>query len=298
MKINDYKNTAQSLYEEVMLNHDMSVLLFTNSQPKQKNFKREIERHFIQFYFCTKGTVQFNFNQGAYAIPLQNGNSLLLYNPKQELPLDVTVFENTDLLSVLIPIKKFHELFSSDADYITFLSEENKEKKYYKEHEISHALGIVLNQLIHYSLHTAVKKLYFKGKVFELLSLYFHQSNQSDAEQCPFLADQVSMPKIKQAKEIIISHITEPPSLKELANEVGLPINRLKEGFKQVYGTSVFGFLFDYKMEYARQLLASGSHNVNEVGLKVGYSTASHFIAAFKKKFGITPKKYIMGLSV
>ena len=81
-----------------------------------------------------------------------------------------------------------------------------------------------------------------------------------------------------------------------MANEVGLPLNRLKEGFKQVYGTSVFSFLLDYKMEYARQLLASGSHNVNEVGVEIGYSTASHFIAAFKKKFGVTPKKYIMGL--
>ena len=40
-----------------------------------------------------------------------------------------------------------------------------------------------------------------------------------------------------------------------------------------------------YKMDYARRLLDSGSYNVNEVGLKIGYSTGSHFIAAFKKKF-------------
>ena len=79
--------------------------------------------------------------------------------------------------------------------------------------------------------------------------------------------------------------------------ELLLKRNKLKEGFKQVYGDSVFSFLFDYKMEVARQLLATGSYNVNEVGLKVGYSTASHFIAAFKKKFGITPKKFVMGLS-
>jgi len=50
-------------------------------------------------------------------------------------------------------------------------------------------------------------------------------------------------------------------------------------------------------MEFARKLLETGSHNVNEVGLKVGYSTASHFIAAFKKKYGTTPKKYVMSLS-
>ena len=56
---------------------------------------------------------------------------------------------------------------------------------------------------------------------------------------------------------------------------------------------SVFNFLFDYKMDYSRKLLDSGKYNINEVGEKVGYSTASHFIASFKKKYGITPKKYV-----
>ncbi|MGE5943073.1 MAG: helix-turn-helix domain-containing protein, partial [Flavobacteriales bacterium] len=77
----------------------------------------------------------------------------------------------------------------------------------------------------------------------------------------------------------------------------GLNLKKLKEGFRQIYGDSVFSFLFDYKMEVARKLLESGENNVNEVGLKVGYSTASHFIAAFKKKYGTTPKKYIMSLN-
>jgi AraC-like DNA-binding protein len=108
------------------------------------------------------------------------------------------------------------------------------------------------------------------------------------------LADELNVVKIKKAKQIIIARMAEPPTLQELADEIQLPINKLKEGFKQIYGDPVFAFLFDYKMEVARQLLASGSHNVNEVGLKVGYSTASHFIAAFKKKFGTTPKKFIV----
>ena len=91
--------------------------------------------------------------------------------------------------------------------------------------------------------------------------------------------------------------MVEPPSLQELANEVDLSLKKLKEGFKQIYGDSVYSFLFDYKMEVARKLLEAGKHNVNEVGLKVGYSTASHFITAFKKKYGTTPKKYLMALS-
>ena len=91
--------------------------------------------------------------------------------------------------------------------------------------------------------------------------------------------------------------MAEPPSLQELAAEIDLSLKKLKEGFKQIYGDSVYSFLFDYKMEYSRKLLNSGEFNVNEVGLKVGYSTASHFIAAFKKKFGTTPKKYLMSIS-
>ena len=91
--------------------------------------------------------------------------------------------------------------------------------------------------------------------------------------------------------------MAEPPSLQELALEIGLNLKKLKEGFKQIYGDTVYSFLFDYKMEHARKLLESNLYNVNEVGSQVGYSTASHFIAAFKKKFGTTPKKYVMSLN-
>ena len=91
--------------------------------------------------------------------------------------------------------------------------------------------------------------------------------------------------------------MAEPPGLQDLAVQVGINLKKLKMGFKQIYGDSVYSFLFDYKMEYARKLLDSGTYNVNEVGLRIGYSTASHFIAAFKKKFGTTPKKYLMSIN-
>ena len=74
-------------------------------------------------------------------------------------------------------------------------------------------------------------------------------------------------------------------------------IKKLKEGFKQLYGDTVYAYLLDHKMEEARRMLEERQYNVNEVGMKLGYSTASHFIAAFKKKFGTTPKKYLMSLS-
>ncbi|MDT0555497.1 AraC family transcriptional regulator [Patiriisocius hiemis] len=291
------KNNAQGLYEETTVEEGFFVLKFQNETDDIQTFSREINLNFIQFHFCVKGMANFSFNEDAYTLPLREENGLLLYNPQRDLPLKLSVSANSWVLSLLLPITKFHSLFSSEASYISFLSEDNKNRKYYKDSHISPSMSIVLNQLINYNLHPSIKALYFKAKAYELLSLYFNRPAETDVEQCPFLIDEENVVKIKKAKQVIIEKMADPPTLQELADEIQLPINRLKEGFKQIYGDSVFSFLFDYKMEVARQLLATGSHNVNEVGLKVGYSTSSHFIAAFKKKFGTTPKKFVMGLN-
>ena len=90
--------------------------------------------------------------------------------------------------------------------------------------------------------------------------------------------------------------MAEPPTLNELSNLVDLPLQKLNDGFKHIYGDSIFNFLLDYKLEFARKMLLSKKYNVSEISLQIGYSTASHFISAFKKKYGTTPKQYMLNL--
>ena len=291
------ENVARSTFEETKVDDGFLILTYKNDQNTTQNLVKEMHSDFIQFHFCIKGSCKFIFNEGRYSLNILEENSLLLYNPQRELPINLEIDPNSWIVSILIAIKKFHGLFSQEADYISFLDEDNKDKKYYKDGVISPSLAIVLNQLINYNLNHNIKNLYYRGKAYELLSLYFNRSEDANIEQCPFLVDETNIIKIRKAKDIIISRMAEPPSLQELADEIGFNLRKLKEGFKQIYGDSVFSLLFDYKMEVARKLLESGENNVNEVGLKVGYSTSSHFIAAFKKKYGTTPKKYIMSLN-
>jgi len=283
--------------EEIKIENDFILLRFQNESSSNLKVERPVSQGLIQFHFGIKGNGKFIFNQGNYALDLKEEKALLFYNPQKELPLHLELAPNTWVISVIISIKKFHGLFSNDAEHIPFLSDDNKDKKYYKESDISPSMAIVLSQLFHYNLHPNIKNLYYKGKGYELLSLYFNRSEDPNAEQCPFLIDEENVMKIKKAKEIVIANMAEPPGLQELADQVGLNLKKLKMGFKQIYGDTVYGFLFDYKMECARKLLDSGSYNVNEVGLKIGYSTGSHFIAAFKKKFATTPKKYLMAIN-
>jgi AraC-like DNA-binding protein len=290
------ENIAGGFVDRTEIEDGFCILKFQNEEEEPKKFTRNIDHSYIQFHFCVKGSSKFLFNSGNYQLPLEEEHSLLLYNPKQDLPLNLELEPKSWIISLVISIKKFHTMFSQEAGYIPFLSIENRDKKYYKDGNISPSMAIVLNQLMNFNLMPTVKALYFRAKAYELLSLNFNRTEDANIAQCPFLVDEVNVLKIRKAKDLVISRMAEPPSLQELATEIGLSLKRLKDGFKQIYGDSVYSFLFDYKMGYARKLLDSGEYNVNEVGLMVGYSTSSHFIAAFKKKFGTTPKKYIMSL--
>jgi AraC-like DNA-binding protein len=268
------------------------ILDLQNETQENVRLAKEIDCSFIQIHFCMQGQSKLFFNQGRYSIDIPDSKSMLLYNPVQDLPMDIELVPNAKMVSILISIEKLHTFFTPEAGIIHFLSEENKSKKYYADKSISSGESIVLNQILSHKVQPSMEKLYLKAKIYELLSLYFQPVDEA-AQNCPFLEQEENVEKIRKAKSIIIERMAEPPTLNELAAEVDLPLHYLKDGFKQIYGDTVFNFLWEYKMEYARRRLDTKKHNVSEVAYEVGYSTPSHFIAAFKKKFGITPKKYM-----
>ena len=282
---------------ETVIEKGFYVIRHLNESSESMLLERSISQEYLQFHFCLKGSAVFSYNSNAYQFTVHESQSMLLYNPQKSLPIEARMASGTWLLSLILSIKKFHSLFSSDADHIHFLSPDNVAKKFYDNKPLNPAMAVVLSQMLQAKVHDSIRALYFKGKIYELLSLYFNKGGDEDIESCPFLVDEVQVGKIHLAKKIVLDRMATPPSLTELATEIGLNTKKLKEGFKQLYGQTVFSYLLDHKMEEARRMLDSKQYNVNEVGLKLGYSTSSHFIAAFKKKYGTTPKKYLMSVS-
>ena len=281
--------------QEIQVQEGFNIIKLENVDKDVLNYSKEVDSTFIQLHFCLSELGKLHFGPH-YAIDVKEGNSLLLYNPNQNLPINLSLQPKAKYVVFIVSIKVFHSFFSQVAELIPFLDEENKGKKYYLDKSLTPSEVLVLNQLFKDQNSNSLSELYVKGKVYELLSLYFNKSQDSD-QACPFLDNEENVEKIKKAKQIIIDNISEPPSLQELANTIGLSLSKLKEGFKHIYGESVFNFLLDYKLEYARKMLLSRKHNVSEISLQIGYSTPSHFISAFKKKYGTTPKQYIMSVS-
>ncbi len=98
--------------------------------------------------------------------------------------------------------------------------------------------------------------------------------------------------KLEQAKKVIENNINTPLTIKELSDCIGLNTFKLKTGFKEVYGTTIFGYLRNLRMEKAAELMTE-SEKVIDIAYEVGYSNPSHFAAAFRRKYGINPKEYL-----
>ena len=259
---------------------------------KNNIFYDKLDASYIQFHFCISGSITFNYNKGAYNLKLDEGKFLTLYNPEKHLTIDASAAKNSKVISVLIPIVEFHKLFSSSSSDIPFFENKSLNQKHYSESLISNSILIVLNQIIKNDMDNSTRSLLYKAKIYELFSLIFKKTKEIDLDQCPFLKNDENLKKIAKAKDVILKDIKNPPSLIELSKTIDLSLKNLKKGFKEIYGKPVYKYLFDFKMERAKQLLSNGNLNVNEVSYDLGYSSSSHFIAAFKKKYGITPRTY------
>ncbi len=290
--VNEKENTSESCIVVQFEEEGLKVVTSAENDTEPFHVRGEVEQGIIQFYYALSGALTFQFGP-SYSLKLTEGKFFFFYNPEKLMQFEITGPQPVKWVSFFISIKKLHSLFLDNVHELPFLSGDNINKKIYEENEFTPSIQVALHQLYSVKLSQNSQRIFAKSKVYEVLSLHF-SVKEADTEACPFLNDEENVLKIKKAKELLIKNMYNPPSLTELSKEVGINEYRLKTGFKEVYGNTVYGYLLDYKLDYARHLLDTGHYQVNEVAYKIKYTNPSHFISAFKKKFGVTPKKYLM----
>jgi AraC-like DNA-binding protein len=134
------------------------------------------------------------------------------------------------------------------------------------------------------------KQMYIQGKTLELLALQL-ESLQSDnpSKTNNYHLKKQTVEKIYQARELLLQNWENPPSILELARQVGLSDRTLRRGFQEIFGASPIAYLINYRLKQAEQILRYQNLTIAQVAHKAGYSSASRFAAAFKQKFGISP---------
>jgi AraC family transcriptional regulator, transcriptional activator of the genes for pyochelin and ferripyochelin receptors len=173
--------------------------------------------------------------------------------------------------------------------------------------QTTRAMQRLLQEIWLCSYRGLMQQTYLESKALELLTLQLavwgKGSEARSMSVCPQDAlhskgsakssiRKKDIERLQAAKAILIGDLENPPSLTQLAQRVGLSDTKLKQGFPQLFGNTVFGYLHEYRLEQARRLLARDKMTVSEVAYAVGFANRGYFAAAFRRKFGLNPSDF------
>lgn len=201
--------------------------------------------------------------------------------------MDVMSFRFSPVhLSQFVKPRKENEIFSDDVMNFKHRS------SFTKILPLCGKTRIVIEGLLNHTYTDHLENIYINAQT-QMLLLYSLDcilgEKELDIVSCKFLANEADREKIIKAREILIRHIGEPITIKELSRKAAINECYLKKGFKEMFGTTIFDFYQSQRMDHARYLLYEKGLSVTDVSLMLGYSSISHFSTAFKKHTGLKP---------
>lgn len=156
----------------------------------------------------------------------------------------------------------------------------------------------VIDDIVYNPYKGSLQNLYLFGKALELLVLciseYKAKSNVSDH----YIKTKADKEAIIAARDFINDHLSQPPSLSEIARQVGINEFKLKYGFKEMFGMPLFSYLIEKRLSLATLLLRDTDKSLAEIANELGYSSPQHFSAQFKEKRRISPSEVRKSLRI
>lgn len=156
------------------------------------------------------------------------------------------------------------------------------------QHQLS-ALRLLQNPPLADDLHAS----YTNTKVKELVMLSISSNTAKQRTAGSNFLTSADVERLNAVKTYLSSNYLSAQTLEGISRRFLLNEFKLKRGFKQSFGCTVFGYIHQLRMQHALMLIQSGGFQIAEVAMLVGYNSDSSFIRAFKTFHGYTPTKYL-----
>ena len=155
---------------------------------------------------------------------------------------------------------------------------------------------MLLEGLLNHNYSDSLENIFVNAQTQMLLlyTLDCMDDKELDVINCKFLSNEPDREKVLKAREVLLEHIGDPITIKQLSRKVAMNECYLKKGFKEMFGTTIFEFYQSQRMEHAKYLLYEKGLSVTEVSDILGYSSISHFSTAFKKQTGLKPCELLL----
>ncbi len=148
----------------------------------------------------------------------------------------------------------------------------------------------VLLAMINCNYTGDLKRIYMQSKVAELLLPALERLVVDLLENgSPIPLKRYDIQKLQESREYLLQNMENPPTLKELAQKMGMNDFKLKKGYKQFFGATIVEDFQRARMERALRVLLETDKTVMEIALLSGYQDVSNFTKAFSRYFGFPP---------
>jgi AraC-like DNA-binding protein len=250
---------------------------------------------YIQMHFELSSTacMYYPAEQFSPITDIPKGTHSLLFYPALNGKLHYKKKPLSFSVQIELSLDFLRKIFNNDLEILNDFGK-NIEKNLpailgHRSFPITTEMKDVIFELRTCAYHGSLKKLFTEAKVIELLTLQIDQINQHKAHK---ILKKDDIDKLNAVREIVLNNISNPYSIEDLSKIAGINRTKLQDGFKQLFGSTVFDYLTTTRLEMARQLILEGDYGtIAEVSNKIGYRNHQHFTAAFKRKYGYLPKE-------
>lgn len=155
----------------------------------------------------------------------------------------------------------------------------------------SQEVARVAQSLLHPVYRGTMGKLWLESKAMEFLAHLLDQMQETPAATASLNARDLT--RVREAYQYLVSDLRTPPTLDELAAYARLPARRLNQGFRHLFGMTVFEALLEARMQAAHRIIRdSRDIPLKHLAWSVGYSQLSNFVIAYRRRFGIPPGQH------
>jgi AraC-like DNA-binding protein len=282
-------STGKGFYKDFLFKGIYIVYAHFLFEEKTKiSFTNEVET--LKMHFVLSGNTLMRSE--IQTNPIESYRHNLIYSPKTKTNWEWQADNELQLFEVNMKTDFFKKYASKKDPYISLFIDaiEKQSPSCLTKENLSTTSEMIaiIKEITDCEREGIYKEMFIEAKIIQLLLLQLEQLCCNNClVKCHLKKSDTA--KMHQVRDIILSNLKHPFSLKELANQVGTNEFTLKKGFKTIFGTTVFGFLNDVKMEKAQNLLTEQELTITQVAELVGYKNATHFTTAFKKKYGTLP---------
>lgn len=272
--------------ERVRLREGIEVNWFDAKFHEPVSLDVDVQYPHLEISYMTSGQGGWETTEQSKSYGLSPGMSTLVFLRNEKLYAELSPRVGIAHMEIRIDIRRLGMLLPE-------LARLSSHSFYCRQEAGVPQIPLIVEQMKQCPYSGALQKLYLEGKVFELLAFHLDRAEKQEGrslQQSKLKADDIN--SLHNAKDILTRTWKQPPSLLELARLVGLNDYKLKLGFKELFGTTVFGYVRGLRMNEARSILEQGKANVSEAAGMVGYHNLSHFALMFRKTYGYNPSEF------